>query len=136
MSIQEKKSSKGTPFAIIKFSDNSSEFELFVFSDLLINNRDKLKESNSFILTLQKDRVLNENTQRRINIRKISDLSEMVSKSYDKVSIELHSNYNLDELKDALKEEGKTEINLIIKENNKSLAFRLEKSRKFDFKHI
>ena len=132
MSIQEKKSSKGTPFAIIKFSDTSSEFELFVFSDLLVNNRDKLKESNSFILTLQKDKVLNENTQRRINIRKISDLSEMVSKSYDKVSIELHSNYNLDELKDALKEEGKTEINLIIKDNNKSLAFRLEKSRKFD----
>ncbi len=132
MSIQEKKSSKGTPFAIIKFSDNSSEFELFVFSELLINNRDKLKESNSFVLTLQKDKVLKENTQRRINIRKISDLSEMVAKSYDKVSIELHSNYNLEELKEALKEEGKTEINLIIKENNKSLAFRLEKSRNFN----
>ena len=44
MSIQEKKSSKGTPFAIIKFSDNSSEFELFLFSEMLINNRDKLKE--------------------------------------------------------------------------------------------
>ena len=52
MSIQEKKSSKGTPFAIVKFSDNSSEFELFLFSDLLIKNRDKLIESNSFILTL------------------------------------------------------------------------------------
>ena len=56
----------------------------------------------------------------------------MVAKSYDKVSIELHSNYNLEELKEALKEEGKTEINLIIKENNKSLAFRLEKSRNFN----
>ena len=54
MSIQEKKSSKGTPFAIVKFSDNSSEFELFLFSEILINNREKLKESNSFVLTLQK----------------------------------------------------------------------------------
>ena len=54
MSIQEKKSSKGTPFAILKFSDNKSEFELFLFSELLINNRDKLKESNSFVLTLQR----------------------------------------------------------------------------------
>ena len=44
MSIQEK-SSKGTPFAIVKFSDNSSEFELFLFSELLTANRDKLKES-------------------------------------------------------------------------------------------
>ena len=42
MSIQEKKSSKGTPFAIIKFSDTSSEFELFVFSDLLPSNREIL----------------------------------------------------------------------------------------------
>ena len=36
MSIQEKKSSKGTSFAIIKFSDNHSEFEIFLFSDLTL----------------------------------------------------------------------------------------------------
>ena len=63
MSIQEKKSSKGTPFAILKFSDNKSEFELFLFSELLINNRDKLKESNSFVLTL-KDKVHRNNLKR------------------------------------------------------------------------
>ena len=57
MSIQEKKSAKGTAFAIIKFSDNKSEFEIFLFSELLILNRDKLKESNSFILTLQKEKI-------------------------------------------------------------------------------
>ena len=57
MSIQEKKSAKGTPFAIIKFTDLKSEFELFLFSDLLVSNRDKLKASNSFIITLQKDSI-------------------------------------------------------------------------------
>ena len=45
MSIQEKKSSKGTPFAIVKFSDLKSEFELFLFSDLLVSNRENLKTS-------------------------------------------------------------------------------------------
>ena len=49
MSIQEKKSSKGTPFAIAKFSDNSEEYELFLFSELLIKNRNILNESESFI---------------------------------------------------------------------------------------
>ena len=132
MSIQEKKSSKGTPFAIVKFSDNSSEFELFLFSDLLIKNRDKLIESNSFILTLQKDRAIGESMEQRVNIRKIVDLSEMVSKPYEKVSIEIFGNYNLSELKNTLKEEGKTQINIIIKDNNKSFAFKLEKPRKFD----
>ena len=132
MSIQEKKSSKGTAFAIIKFSDNSSEFELFLFSDLLIENREKLIESSSFILTLQKDKIINENMEQRVNIRKIADLSEMVSKPYEKVSIEIFGNYDLNELKNTLKEEGKTQINIIIKDNNKSFAFKLEKTRKFD----
>ena len=35
MSIQEKKSAKGTSFAIVKFSDNNSEFEIFLFSQIL-----------------------------------------------------------------------------------------------------
>jgi DNA polymerase-3 subunit alpha len=132
MSIQEKKSAKGNSFAIIKFSDNSGEFELFLFSDMLVKNRDKLQESESFILTLQKDRPTAENIQRRINVKKILDLSEMVNKPYDKVSIELKDGYNIEELKEALKEEGKTQVKIIINKNDKKIAFELEKSRKFD----
>ena len=56
----------------------------------------------------------------------------MVNKSYEKVSIELTKDYDLEELKETLKEEGKTEINIIVKENNKSLEFKLQKLRKFD----
>ena len=132
MSIQEKKSSKGTPFAIVKFSDNFSEFELFLFSEILVKNREKLIVSNSFILTLQKDRVISDTAQRRINIRKILDLGEMINKPYKKVSIELSKDYDIEELKETLKEEGKTEICLIVKDNNKSLEFKLQKPRKFD----
>ena len=133
MSIQEKKSSKGTPFAIVKFSDNSSEFELFLFSELLTANREKLKESNSFVLTLQKDRSSGDNSQQRINVRKILDLREMISKSYENVSIELNHDYNIQELQEFLKEDGDTKINFIIRDKNKSFAFKLEKTRKFDF---
>ncbi len=132
MSIQEKKSSKGTPFAIVKFSDNSSEFELFLFSELLTANRDKLKESGSFVLTLQKDKAFGESTQQRINTRKILDLSEMIRKPYKNVSIELSHDYDIEELKDVLKESGSTKINFIINDKNKSFAFELEKTRKFD----
>ena len=132
MSMQEKKSSKGTPFAIIKFSDIYCEFELFLFSDILIQNREQLKDSQSFILTLQKDRQTNENAKPRVNIRKIINLNEVINKSYECVSIELMENYNIEELKDVLKEEGDTKVNFIIKENNKNYTFKLEKSRKFD----
>ena len=71
MSIQEKKSAKGTPFAIVKFSDNKGEFELFLFSEILVQNRDKIKESESFVLTLHKDKTSSEASQRRVNVRKI-----------------------------------------------------------------
>ena len=54
MAIQEKKSVKGTPYAIVKFSDKRAEFELFLFAEILVSNRDKLKESESFVLTLKK----------------------------------------------------------------------------------
>ena len=39
MSIKEKKTTKGTSFAIIKFSDLSKVFELFIFSEMLENCR-------------------------------------------------------------------------------------------------
>ena len=98
----------------------------------MIQNREKLKESNSFILTLQKDLTNKTNSTTRVNIKKILDLGEMIEKPYKKVSIELSNNYDLDELKEALKEEGATQINIIVKEKDKSFAFKLEKTRKFD----
>ncbi len=133
MSIQEKKSAKGTSFAIIKFSDTNSEFEIFLFSELLTANREKLKESNSFVLTLQKEKNKAENNQRRINIRKIVDLSDLVNKTYESVSIELNDNKMLKDLNELLKSTGKTKINVLLKENNKNYLFELDKGRKFDF---
>ena len=133
MSIQEKKSAKGTSFAIIKFSDNNSEFEIFLFSDLLNLNRDKLKESNSFVLTLQKEKTNAENTQRRINIRKLADLSDLVNKTYGSVLIELNDKKMLKELNELLNKTGETKIKVLLKNNSKNYEFELERSRKFDF---
>ena len=133
MSIQEKKSAKGMSFAIIKFSDNNSEFEIFLFSDLLTANREKLKESNSFVLTLQKEKNNIENKQRRINIRKIVALSDLVNKTYESVSIELSDKKKLKELNELLKNTGETKINVVLIEDSKNYLFELEKNRKFDF---
>jgi len=133
MSIQEKKSAKGNSYAIVKFSDNKSEFEIFLFSDIFSLNREKLKESSSFVLTLYKEKNTNENNLSRVNIRKIIDLSELVNKTYTSVSIELNNSEKLKELDELLKNNGKTKINVILKDNNKNYSFELEKSRRFDF---
>jgi DNA polymerase-3 subunit alpha len=136
MSIQEKKSVKGTPFAIIKFSDNAGEFELFLFSDILINNRDKIKESESFVLTLQKDKMHEGTSQRRINVKKILSLDDIIEKPYSKVTIELASDLNINELKELLKNQGETEINLILNNKNKKIHYNLKNPRKFDFNQL
>ena len=133
MSIQEKKSAKGSSFAIIKFSDNESEFEIFLFSDLLNSNRDKLKESNSFVFTLKKEKTNAENTQDRINIKKLIDLSDLVNKTYESISIELNDKKKIRELSELLIKNGETKINIIFNENNKKLMFELKQTRKFDF---
>ena len=133
MSIQEKKSAKGNSYAIIKFSDNKSEFEIFIFSELFSTNREKLKESNSFIITLHKEKSADENASTRVSIRKIVALSELVNKTYESVSIELNNREKLKELNELLISTGETKINVILKDSNKKYSFELEKTRKFDF---
>ena len=136
MSIQEKKSAKGTPYGIVRFSDKKGEFELFLFAEILVANRDKLKESESFVLTLQKDKITADDTKRRINVRKILSLDEVINKPYSKVTIELKDNYNIEEIRNLLSMNGDTQINLIIKDKNKQAYFSLQNNRKFDLKHL
>ena len=136
MAIQEKKSAKGTPYGIVKFSDKKGEFELFLFAEILVSNREKMKESESFILTLQKDKIAGDSTKIRVNVRKILSLDEVINKPYSRVTIELKSNYDINEIKELLSKEGDTEINIIIKDKNKEAHYSLKNNRKFDLNQI
>ena len=136
MSIQEKKSAKGTPYAIVKFSDKQAEFELFLFAEILVSNREKLKESESFVLTLQKDKVSGKEVKKRINVKKILNLEDVINKPFSKVTIELKNDYDLNEIKELLSNKGETEINLVVKDQKKQAFFLLGENRKFDMKHF
>ena len=136
MSINEKKSAKGTPYAIVKFSDKEAEFELFLFAEILITNRDKLKETESFVLTLQKDKINGGKEKKRINVKKILNLQDVISKPYSKVTIELKNEYDLQDLKELLSNKGETQINIIVKHKNKLAYYSLQENRKFDLKHL
>ncbi len=131
MSIQEKKSSKGTPFAIAKFSDNFGDYELFIFSEILINNRDILKEGESFVITLFKD--IN-GDHKRVNVKKIVSLDSLINNSYKKVSIEIDEKLDFKELKKLLEKKGETEVQLIIRQKDTKFTVKLENPRKFDLK--
>ena len=137
MSIQEKKSAKGTPYAIVKFSDKNSEFELFLFAEILVSNRALLKESETFVLKLQKE-ISTENNDRkkRVNVRKILSLENLINKPFTKVTIELRNNSNINDVKKILLGKGDTKINLVVKEKNKKAYYSLEDSREFNLNHF
>ena len=132
MSIKEKKTAKGTPFAIIKFSDQSKVFELFLFSEILEVNRKKLTESKSFLLTLIKDKENQENRFRRINVRKIISLEEVSKLNYSNVHIEINSSDSLQKLYENLKEMGDSKIKISLTKQDKKYLFELRNNRKFD----
>ncbi len=133
MSVKEKKTSKGTPFAIIKFSDLSKVFELFLFSEILQSNREKLVEGSSFILTVLKDKENQDNRFRRINVRKIISLEEITKMNYSNVVIEIDKPDNLKKLYENIKEKGDSKIKISVLKENKSYLFELKDKRKFDY---
>ncbi len=134
LSIKEKKTSKGNSFAIVKFSDLSKVFEIFLFSDLLEENRKKLSEGKSFILTLVKDKDNQENRFKRLNVRKIVSLDSIKNLSYDNVHIEVNDTSSLEKLYEVIKEKGNSKIKISINENEKNYLFELKDKRKFDYK--
>ena len=136
MSIKEKKTSKGTSFAIVKFSDLSKTFELFLFSEILEKNRKNLKVGQSFLLTVIKNKENQENRFRRISVRKIENLHEISKISYSKVHIEIDKSDNLSKLYKSLKEKGDSTIKISINETGKNYLFELKEKRKFNYETL
>ena len=136
MSIKEKKTAKGTSYAIIKFSDQSKVFELFLFSELLEINRKNLVEGKSFLLTIIKDKENKGNRFRRINVRKITSLEKITKLNYDNVHIEIDTSDSLKKLHESIKEKGNSKIQISIAEKDKNYLFELKDKRKFDFETL
>ena len=85
---------------------------------------------------MQKDKIINGTEKKRVNVKKILYLDDVIKKPYSKVTIELNNNYNMNEIKELLSNKGETEINLLIKNNNCQAIFSLQEKRKFDFNHL
>ena len=122
--------------AIIKFSDLSKAYELFLFSEILEKNRIKLVEGKSFLLTVIKDKENQENRFRRINVRKIVSLDEAIELNYNNVEIQVRNTNDLEKLYEAIKDKGNSKIKISVEEKNKNYFFELKDKRKFDYKTL
>ena len=88
---QMKKTQKGNSYAIVKFSDLKSVFELFIFSDLLELNRDIIRDGNSLILNLSKNTTEENNRFKKINVKNLSSLSSMINKPIQNIEIKINA---------------------------------------------
>ena len=132
MKIQEKKTRDRKPFAIVKFSDLGGVFELFIFSEILEQNRNILNEGKSFLITVLKDLNNQNNRFKKTSIKKLISLNEIYNQSIPKITFEIEKLENLNNFSNLISETGNTNVKIIIKNNSKNLIFELSKKRKIN----
>jgi len=136
LKVQERKTAKGNSYAVLKLTDLTSVFEIFIFSDILELNREILKEGNSLLLTLVKSISNDENRFKRINVQKIGSMMDLFNSPIKEVSFDINSEENLDEISKTLDEKGKTDIKFNMTVDNKTLKFKLKNTRNLDRKSL
>ena len=132
LKIQEKKTQKGNSYAIVKFSDLSGVFELFLFSDIFELNREILKEGNSLLITVVKNISNDENRMKRINVTKISSINSLANTPIHEVLFELKDLSQLELLKNLDKNNGNAIVKLSLKNSKGKMVFKLKEKRKID----
>ena len=135
LKLQEKKNQKGQPYAIIKFTDLSGVFELFVFSDIFNQKREILKEGNSVFMGLIKN-TSPDGSNSRINVRSITKINDLMNVPIKSIEIHSMNIKNLDQVKKLISSPGETNVILKILENNIAHEFKLIEKRKIDQKII
>jgi len=136
LKVSERKTAKGNSYALLKLTDLTSVFELFIFSDILELNREILKEGNSLILTLAKSITNDENRFKRVNVQKIGSLKDLFNSPIKEVFFEVKSDEEVNVISKILDKDGKTSININLINDNKTLTFKLKNNRNLDRKSI
>ena len=132
LKIQEKKTQKGNSYAIVKFSDLNSVFELFIFSDIFDANRNQLIEGNSLIITLIKNFSEENKNQKKINVKKIISVKDVVNKPIKEIKIKINNINEIDKFKNLSTENGKTKVIIQVSQEGKIYDFELNKLRNID----
>ena len=136
LKITERKTVKGNSYGVIKFTDLTSVFELFIFSDILESNRDVLIEGSSLIITLIKTISHDENRSKRINVQKIAPLKDLFNKPVNEIIFNIKSFKDINKISDLVREEGTTEVKININDQNNEISFKLKNKRFIDRKAI
>ena len=132
LKIQERKTNKGKPYAVIKFSDLESVYELFLFSEILENNRDKLLEGKSVFLNVVKNFSNDEKKTQRVNVIKIQLLENLFNKPISEVHLNIDNMEKFDHLSKFVNLHGGTKVKINYSTKGSTYIFELKNCRKID----
>ena len=136
LKVQERKTAKGNSYAVLKLTDLSSVFELFIFSEVLESNRKILEEGSSLILTLTKTISTDADNTKRINVRKIASLKDLFNSSIKEITLNLNSREQLKDIQSFLDKKGETLVHINFSSETETHKFKLKSLRNIDRKAI
>ena len=88
------------------------------------------------MITLIKNFINENKTQKKINIRKIVSMKEVIEKPINEVRLKIQSHNDIEKIDKLNLENGKTKIIIDLEIENKTLSFQFRKNRKIDHKML
>jgi len=109
--IKERTSKKGNKYAYAQFSDNTANFEAIIFSDILNESSELIKNQDLLLLTLE---IIKNENNINSRVREIITLRQFINESNKKIKIIADKTTNILKLKDHLNK-YKTDIGSEVK---------------------
>ena len=88
------------------------------------------------MITVVKNYVDESKIQKKINIRKIISMKEVIDKPIKEVKIKIKNLEDIQKINKLGFENGNTKVNIDVEMNNKMMYFQLSKNRKIDHKML
>ena len=110
-------------------------FELFIFSERLIENRNNLLVGNSFLIKVKKEK--NKEGIVRINLDSIFLMDDLKNKNIEKVTFKIKNINSLSLIKERLNQKGSSEVIIIFEDKSSGIySFALNSRLKIKQKDI
>ncbi len=110
--LQERKSQKsGKPFAFVKLTDPTGEYEVTVFSEHLRDHRDLLEPGQSVVLSVQ---VESQEDALRFTVNSVQSIEQLAANTAQGLEIFVQDAQAVPQIKELLPRAGKGRIKLII----------------------
>jgi DNA polymerase-3 subunit alpha len=132
ISIQEKKTARGNPYAIIKLVDLNSMYEMFIFSEKLVENRNKLVVGNSFLIKAKKE--TNKEGVERINLDNIFFIGDLTKKIIDKLVLQIDNLESLNLINSKKDTNGKSKLKIIFNDPKEKGQYSFSLNSSFNIK--